>query len=312
METTEEKLSIDERKIIDILLKQLMVLKNDCAYFKNKAGLNNNFDTPSEVHLGINDALCPPPHIDLGVNDVIDTPSNVRFGINNALDAPSNVQLGINNVLDTSSNFQLGINDVLYPPSQVDVGTNNLTEALSHLGVGTNRAGLLYSIFERQLIIALDQYIKIGGGANTLFYYYSDFVKAVNETNLIASKVKEAVNNLPLEETHVLPAEIPANDDTLTVLELHLRGHLAERSRREVYENVALEILYLHNNGKAKQAQLRKVTGISVSGFAKHIRRLKQYGLIKELPSKNYALSEKSIHILLKIFGIKKNSIFGL
>ena len=307
METTEEKLSIDERKIIDILLKQLMVLKNDCAYFKNKAGLNNALDTSSEVHLGINDALCPPSNIQLGINDTLDTPSNVQSGINDALDAPSNVQLGIKDVLDTPSNVQLGIKDVLYPPSHVDLGTNNLIEALSHIGTDANRAILLYSFFEQQLIIALDQYINMGSGANTLYYYYSDFVKAVNETNLIASKVKEAVNNLPLEETHVLPAEIPANDDTLTVLELHLRGYLSERSRMEVYENTALEMLYLHNNGKAKQAQLREVTGISVSGFAKHIRRLKQYGLIKELPSKYYALSDKSIHVLLKLYGKPKN-----
>ncbi len=39
MENVEEKLSIDERKIIHILLKQLMYQQNEFTYFKNKAGL---------------------------------------------------------------------------------------------------------------------------------------------------------------------------------------------------------------------------------------------------------------------------------
>ena len=37
-----EKLTIEERKIIQILLKHLMMQRNEIAYLKNKAALNND------------------------------------------------------------------------------------------------------------------------------------------------------------------------------------------------------------------------------------------------------------------------------
>ena len=272
MENEPEKLTVIPERVIYILLKQIMYLQNDFAYFKNNAGLNNS-------EYGV-------PEKDLGIKDAGDDTPLQNMDIKGAGTNPSLQDLDIKGA---------GIN-----PSLQDLGINHLVQQLSLLSGKANAEELLHSLFEYNLISAIKQYITNGNGQNTLFQYYSDFGKAVTQTNAATLLANNAAANLPLEDTYILPKEIPVEQTSITLvyLYLHLNRLLPHNSKQDLYKNVAKELLFLHNNGPSKQTQLREASGISVSGFAKHLPKLIKVGLIKELPKKNYELTEKSINIM--------------
>ena len=293
MDNVAEKLNIDKEKIIHILLKHLMLQRNELAYLNNKVGLNNADYSNTDKHIGINNADGSNTEKHIGINNTDGSNTVKQIGINSADKSSMDKQIGINNADESSTDKHIGINNIVY--------------ALSTKEGTANRANGLYSVFEQKLINALEQYIKNGTGQNSLFNYYSDFEQAVAETNSLADKLKDALNNLRIEDTHILPTKLSADNASLSKLEAALYGHLPHNSKHDLYYNVALEMLLLHNTGMAKQTTLREITGLSVSGFSKHLPRLIQFGLIKELPSKNYALTEKSKHILLETFGVEKS-----
>ena len=165
----------------------------------------------------------------------------------------------------------------------------------------------LYTIFEQGLNEALEQYIKNGNGENTLYAYYADFEDAVTQKNEEETKLKEAVKEIPLEQTHTLPAAIPLDNISVGKLLDALPAHLSSSATYKERRTVAKELLCLHNAGKATAAEMSEFGGLSKGGMAKHLPRLQRAGLIKKQPPHNYALTEKSIHILLKLFGIPKN-----
>ncbi len=371
-----EKLTLEERKIIHILLKHLMEMRNEIAYLKNKAGLNTDNKGIAEKSIGIKKSDITTSRLGSGIiNDDINTSclgsgiinndintSCLGSGINNDDISKSSLGSGINTSDISKSSLGSGINtsdytkpqtgsayitddlgnpkegiayitdglsnpkelierindDVSNPRKGIDgtndeirnpkksIAINNLVVALSAMEGTTNDADWLYSFFEEALINAIEEYIRNGNGQATLYTFYADFLEAIADKNSLEERPKEAKTILRLEDTHILPMEIPADAVSLIMLSAALNGHLSVSSKQNMYLNIALELLFLHNTGTAKQAQLIKVTGMSTSGFAKHLPKVIQYGLIKALPSKNYALTDKSIYILLELFGIKK------
>ncbi len=307
MENVEEKLSIDERKIIHILLKQLMYQQNEFTYFKNKAGLQLLDNAIVVNGDGSKHLLKAIPEKEEGSNHLPE-PMLKKEGGSNHLPKPTPEKKdGSNHLSEPTLKKEDGSNLLPKPTPEKEDGSNHLSEAMLKKEDGSNRDVWLYTVFEQELIIALGQYINNGNGQNSLYSFYTDFVEAVEQKNEAAIKMKEAEKNLTLEDTHLLPAEITVDKNAISLVGLYLYSHLPHNTNGQLYSKVALEVLYMHNNGKAKQSQLHELTGISVSGFAKHLRRLKQYDLIKELPSKYYALSDKSIHVLLKLYGKPKN-----
>ncbi len=371
-----EQLNIEPDRIIYILLKHLMYLKNELAYANNKMSLirgdgyppdlkkeaNKSDGCPPDLRKGASKSdgclpdsgmgenkseSCPPdlrkgasksdgcpPDLRKGVFSSEMCPAFLGKGIFSSEMCPAYLEKGIFSRDGSPDNFEKGIFSSEMCPAFLEKGIFSsemcpaylekgifssegchpfpkkgifsLVEALSDLGKGTNEADWLHSVFEQGLIKALDYYIKNGNGQNTLYTYYSDFVKAVAEKNSLPERLKKEATPVRIEDTHILPKEIPIDAYSTSPLEAALYGCFPQNSKLEMRHHAAKELLFLHNAGKAKQTELRKLIGMSVSGFSKHLPRLIQYGLIKELPSKNYGLTDLSKQILLKTFGIAK------
>lgn len=300
--------------------RSIGINKSDNSNSHEGIGINDDAVSNSQEGIGISDAAGSNSLKGIGISDVAGSNSFVRIGISD--DAGSNSLKGIGISDDAYANPNKGIaisddayanpnkgiaiSDDDYTNPNKRIAINNIVEALSALEGTANEANGLYSVFEIGLISALEQYIKNGSGEAILYSFYADFEEAINDKNSLADKEKQAITKLQLEDTHILPAQITADAASLSRLQTALYGHLPRSSKQNMYENVAHELLFLHNTGTSKQTPLRLSAEISVSGFSKHLPKLKQYGLIKELPSKNYALTDKSIHILLELFGEAK------
>ncbi len=316
-----EKLDIVPEKIIHILLKHLMYLKNENAYIKNNVGLQMADTTIAEKSNGVKSAPNAIAEKSNGVNSVpnaVPEKSNgvksapnaiaeKSNGVNSVPNAIAEKSNGVNSVPNTVPEKGNGVNSVPNTISEIGNGVNSLIEGISTLNIDTNGGVLLYSVFEQGLIDALNQYIKNGNGQNSLYDFYTNFVEAVEQKNTEAAKLKEAILNLLLEDTHFLPLQIAVDNVSLAKLKSALHAYFPLNARGAMYETIARELLLLHNSGKVNGAKLREAGGLSIAGFSKHLPRLKKYVLVKSEPPSNYVLTEKSIHILLKTFGIPKN-----
>jgi hypothetical protein len=317
-----EKLSIEADKIIHILLKHLMVLKNENAFLKNKAAIHSiEIALPEEMpvlenlpdgipgkDLGINNDIIGIPGKDLGTNnDIIGIPGK-DDGIKNDIIAIPRRDDGIKNVIPPIPRKDVGINNVILGIRGKDLGIKTVLEAFSIIKADGNGGNSIYSVFEDELIKALEHFINNREGQNTIYTFYTDFVEAIETQNADALKRKNDAVIKRLEDTHELPAQIIMNGISIHKLEAALHGLLPRNVRKELYNIVAIELLLLYNSGKVTGPQLRDITGLSVAGFAKHLPKLMKYNFVKKQPPLNYVLTENSIHILLELFGTPKTN----
>ncbi len=321
-ENEPQKLIIIPEKIIHILLKHLMVLKNENAYLKNNAALNWVENNISEIGSGITDRENSIPEKGNGIteirntftekgNGITDTRNTVTEKRNGITDTGNRISEKGNGITDSENRISEkgnGITDTGNLISEKGNGTNSIFDEISALEIAENKGDVIYGVFERGLLNALNQFIISGNGQHTLYKYYTYFVEAIAVKNAEAEKVKEEKANLPLEETHILPTQITPDYTALSKIKVGLRELFPEMVRRDLFRKIALELVLLHNNGTATAAQLRQVTKFSVPGFAKHMPKMIRMGVIKKQTGYSYALTEKSKLLLLKTFGVPKNS----
>ena len=320
IDTEVEKLNIDERKIIRILLKQLMYQQNELAYIKNKTGLNSENNGIGEKGEGSSSSIMPvSENKDGSSSSIIAVPKNKDGGNSIFMAVPKNKGGDKSSIIEVPKNKDGSSSFTEAVPKNKDGSSSSIMPVLENkdggksifMAAAENKDGSksdfwLYTAFEQELINALEQYIKNGNGQNSLYSFYTDFEDAVEQKNTDAIKMKEAENNLTLEDTHILPKGITVDDDTIDELADTLRDHLPRTSPWKLYKTVACELLHLYNIGKASATQMRGFAGLSVSGIAKHLPKLQRADLIKKQPPNNYVLTEKSIHILLETFGVEK------
>ena len=329
-----EKITIEERKIIHILLKHLMNIKNEYTYFKNKTGLQLhdneivvNNDTNKSLLEAIslkedgNKTLLQPDSVKGdGIKQLsqpesvkgdgikqVSQPDSVKLDGSKQLSQPDSVKWdGIKQLSQPDSVEGDGVKLLSQPDSVEGDGIKLLSQPDSVNGDGSKGDDWLYTFFEQELNKALDQYIANGNGQNSLYGFYSDFIEAIAQKNADVDKMNESVIILKLEYTHTLPVEIAIDDVSIGKLSVALRKYLQTNAPWDMPIRIANEFLYLHNFGKATVSQLRKASNFSEGGMAKHLPKMQQKGWIKKLPPLNYALTENSIHILLEVFGIPK------
>ena len=302
----EEILDIDKDRIINILLKHLMYLKNECAYIKNKEGLNLFQNDVRENNIGVNKLKDIAAENNIGVNKLKDIAAENNIGENKSKGIAAENNIGENKSKGIVAENNIGVNFVNTTTNENKIGVKYLISALPTLKEDTNWRNLIYTVFEQELNNALGQYIKNQNGQNSLLTFYTDFEKAISQKNTIAKEIENAAKNLKLEDTHILPTSIDVNNNSINDLASALQGQLPRTSKMTIYETVARELLLLHNSGRATGKQLRKAGGLSAGGFAKHLSKLKQYSIVRSQPPANYMLTEKTIHILLETFGIPK------
>ncbi|MEI6816294.1 MAG: hypothetical protein WCL14_06760 [Bacteroidota bacterium] len=320
-----EKLTIESDKIIPILLKHLMVLKNENAFLKNSAAIHsveNGFPDENPDSKNLTDGI---PRKDLGIKyDMNDIPRK-NLGIKYIMDGILEKNLGrilvINGIprKDDGSKYimngiprkNLGGKYVINGIPDTNLGIKFILEALSSIKAEENGGNLVYTAFEQALLMALEHFISNGDGQNTLYAFYTDFLDAIAERNQEVSKMKDEAKNIRLEDTHKLPVKISFEPASLSKLEVALQGNLPRNAAKDLAKKVALELLLIHNKGMATGSELRHFTGLTVSGFAKHLPKLKNYNLIRKQAPLNYVLTEFSTHLLLQLFGIPKYGIIN-
>lgn len=329
-----EKLIILPEKIIQILLKEIMVLKNENAYITNKAGMQlfemGLGDDKDDSYLptkgtsakdgGSNlllktmeekldgDLLLSKPILqeDDGSKLLPKAIPEKEDGSKLQLEAigskPVGSQLQSEAILPKEEGSYLSDKGI---PPEGD-GSKLLPKAIPGEKDAPNDGVWLYKVFKDGLMEALEQSTKNKEGQIALYNYYINFKAAVAEKNEDAVKKREAALNIPLEETHSLPKEIPINEITINHLADDLSYYFPKNALWDMKKKVAIELLVLHNVGVGTGLQLRVHSGLSEGGFAKHLPRLQERGLIKKQPPKSYVLTDLSKHILLKTFGVPK------
>ena len=315
-----EKLEIIPEKIIHILLKHLMVLKNENAYLKNYMGINSIETAIPEIKDGakhlteampeikdgakhLTEAI---PEIKDGEKHLTEAMPEIKDGEKNLTEAMPEIKGGEKHLTEAISEIKDGEKHLMKAMPEIKDGAKRMFGALPDLKEGVNADNLVYTVFEQGLFNALGLFIRSGDGQNTLYSFYTDFLEAVEEKNNEAEKIKAAAVNVQLEDTHILPEKLNNDGHSCGILAQALRVYLPRTSRWDLADKVASELLLLHNLGKATTTQLRECAGLSKTGFAKHLLKLQRCGLMKKQPPSNYALTEISAHILLQLFGVPK------
>ena len=301
-----EKLTIKERKIIHILLKHLMDLKNENAYLKNKAALNSLDNDLPESKVGAKKLIDGVTDSRVGAKQLTDGVTESRVGAKQLTDGVTESRVGAKQLTDGITESRVGAKQLTDGITESRVGAKSVLETLPIINVDGNGGATLYSVFEKGLLDALDDYIKNGDGQNTVFNYYTDFEDAVEERNSASSKIQDATANATLEDTHLLPSKIDVEGVPTNRLIAALRKHLPKAAGQGVHRTIANELLLLHNAGKVTSKELLRFSGLSGDGFRKHLTKLVSYDLVKKLPPSNYVLTDKSNHILLELFGVAK------
>ncbi len=101
-----------------------------------------------------------------------------------------------------------------------------------------------------------------------------------------------------------LPHPIEANVANYSKLRDVVMTLFPTRVKHSKYKSITDLMIFLHNNLSATSAEMRKISGLSKPGYAKHYPSLERMGLIRKQPPHKYVLTEKSKEILLGVFGV--------
>ncbi len=103
----------------------------------------------------------------------------------------------------------------------------------------------------------------------------------------------------------VAPDQIELSDINAQRLGNRLKKYFSKVSRKEdMYPRFGSQLLFMHNNGTATTKELRKLIGLSESGFAKHFPRLKKKNFVYKQAPYKYALTQLSKDIINEVFGV--------
>ncbi|HLG35833.1 MAG TPA: hypothetical protein VI757_13200 [Bacteroidia bacterium] len=129
----------------------------------------------------------------------------------------------------------------------------------------------------------------------------------------IEQRIKSIVYGMPQNAPPPKPAQTPVRKvaplhietdiDAIATVAMHLRKVFHVSASEGKLNNVARELLYLHNHGKGLGHDLRREAGLSKPGFAKHLPTLHRHGLIERGEKKFYHLTGFSKALMDKIFG---------
>jgi hypothetical protein len=191
--------------------------------------------------------------------------------------------------------------------SEIEHSTNFVLRAIAEMEVPSIKDNLIYELFEKGLMNAMDEYTQNAAGNYTLYHYYSDFLNVINNKNTADEKKEQAKNMLQITDTHILPTQIAVDIIALTKLKAALRKHLLARTKQDMYHNLANELLLLHNNEKCTSTELHNVTGMTTDGFKKHLANIQRLNFIRKQAPLKYVLTEHSKRILLEVFGMRKD-----
>ena len=315
-----EKIILNHEKITLIMLKHLMLLKDKKAFVSHYSDITS-FEELVNGKINENNALYG--DADRNINGIFKKKNAVESsdsGIIENKDADDKSDNGsitsgyASDISDSDTNKNKGaivINDkgVNQNKNAVDSGSNSIkADFYSLLKVRNEPIAhqLVYEVFEQELITAMEGFSKTDNGQHSLYSFYQNFIKTLDEINMHDERTNPRQVTLNMEETHYLPGQITVEGTAMIKLRHELQKLFPPRIARIIAKSIAGELANLHNHGKASGSDLRKWSGLSKSGFSKHLPKLQSMGFIIRQPPRMYVLTEKSKLLLLKAFGVPK------
>ncbi|MEI6489948.1 MAG: MarR family winged helix-turn-helix transcriptional regulator [Bacteroidota bacterium] len=315
-----EKIILNHEKITFIMLKHLMLLKDKKAFVSHFADITS-FEELVNGKINENNAL--DGDADRTINGRIEKKNTVESsdgGIienNDADDKHDNGSITskyASDMFDRGGNVNkdtIAINDngINQNNNAVDSINSSLkADFYSLLKVRNEPIAhqLVYEVFEQELITAMEEFSKTDNGQHSLYSFYQNFIKTLDEINTHDERTNPRQVTLNMEETHYLPGQIAVEGTGMISLRHQLQKLFPPRVARKIAKSMAGELANLHNHGKASGSELRKWSGLSKSGFSKHLPKLQSMGFIIKQPPRKYVLTEKSKLLLLKAFGVLK------
>jgi len=148
-------------------------------------------------------------------------------------------------------------------------------------------------------------------GRNKLIFYTDDNIKdGIKHSSDANQENKDGINQVLNTVTGIAPRDLKINSNSTTLLGNSIRKFFPPRASWAKSKHVAMEMLLIHNNGFASSDELRKITGLSKPGFAKHLPSIKRSGLIYRESYKKYALTEFGKSIMNKTFANGDRSLY--
>ncbi len=132
---------------------------------------------------------------------------------------------------------------------------------------------------------------------------FTQICEGIKQMQESSPQKNEVIAPIQIRLPRITPLNIAITDSNAKVMKPHLKKHFGRVVRRKTVQAVGKEFLLLHNQQMATHDELRKISGLSTPGFAKHLPNLRKKGLVKKLAFKKYALTDVSRQILNEVFG---------
>ena len=200
-----------------------------------------------------------------------------------------------NNVYSNASGME-GIKHNIY--SDAESGNSIQQEFYSHAAEKDGITNVSYSNLPGNNGIINNIYPDAGTGNSIPNKIPSDATRG-NVIPNISYPNSPAVNSTAITGNAQRPAFIDISNIYHYKLEKELRA-LMTTCRTSSISNAGKIIVHLYSNPKASYETLRKLTGLSPTGMAKHIMSLKRRGLIVRSSFQHYTLTSLAISILQK------------
>ncbi|MBK5285803.1 MAG: hypothetical protein JJE25_10415 [Bacteroidia bacterium] len=164
-------------------------------------------------------------------------------------------------------------------------------------------AGLVNGILNEKSTVA-----EKGKGATDMENTIAGLVSGIIDAeNTIAEKGSGTTPKpAPAAVTALHPVEI--NSNTVWKLSRALKKFYPVSIKLNTLRSVASQLLLLHNQGTASYPELRKISGLSAPGFAKHAPKLKKQGFIRREGYQKYSLTPLSKNLIAQNFPAPQNS----
>ena len=193
-------------------------------------------------------------------------------------------------------------NKLNIPVSGSGIGTNDMGNTIPEKGSGTNDIENTIPENSSGTTDMRNTIPEKGNGTNDIG---STVAEKDNGRNDFGSTIPEKDNgrnsNLtPVASVGAHPVEI--NYGSVLKLSRALKKLFPVSIKHRTLRSVASQLLLLHNSGHASYSELRKISGLSVPGFAKHAPKLQRQGLIRREGYQKYSLTQQSKNIISQNF----------
>ncbi len=124
----------------------------------------------------------------------------------------------------------------------------------------------------------------------------------------IISKQENASTGTDYQEKRTVSTYIDMGNGNAQRLAISLAKYFYVSAKREMLYRLALELIFMHNNGIATRTELLRISGLSKPGFAKHIPKVRRLNFVFSPSWQKFSLTQKSKDLINQVLGVPQQS----